>query len=117
MRMTRQAARRTSPLLLSLILVVIVVVGFDGEGLLDDRGLVLVVGSGRGRLGLVGLAVLALLVLGAEAEEVALDVGALLRLGRPVVAGERDALRVLGALERFPDRDAGVLLVVAHDGD
>ena len=33
------------------------------------------------------------------------------------MAGERDALRVLGALERLADRDARVLLIVAHDRD
>src|SRR5438309_1934288 len=110
-------ATRIRPLFVSLVLVV-VVVSLDGERLLRDGGLGLVVRRHRRRVELLAALFLAFLFLfAAEAEEVALDVRALLRLGRTVMAGERDALRVLGALERLADRDARVLLIVAHDRD
>src|SRR2546430_1628256 len=112
---TKANASRIRPLFVGLVLVVIVV-GFDGKRLLGHGRLVLVFGGRPRGLGL--LALLRLLFLFAtEAEEVALDVRALLRLGRAVVAREGDALGVLGALERLADRDAGVLLIVAHDRD
>src|SRR5919204_1461306 len=50
-----------------------------------------------------------------EAEEVALDVGALLCLGRPVVPGERDAAGVLRALEDLTNGNASVRLVVTDE--
>src|SRR5207245_4375864 len=84
------------PLFVGLVLVVIVV-GFDGERLLGHGRLVLVIGGGRLVLGLLALFGL-LFLFATEAEEVALDVRALLRLGRAVVAREGDALGVLGAL-------------------
>src|SRR5258708_31263630 len=111
-----QATKRRGPLLLVLVLIVLVV-RLDGERLLGDGGLGLVVGRGHGRL-LVGRRALVLGILvrfAREPEEVALDVGALLRFGGTVMAGERDALRVLGALERLADGDPRVLLIVAHD--
>src|SRR5439155_18555689 len=50
-----------------------------------------------------------------EAEEVALDVCPLFRLGRPVMTGERDAARVLRALEDLTNGNASIRLVVTDD--
>src|SRR5688500_18026385 len=110
------AIARTNPSEQRLFLhVVILVVVLDHEPLV--RGIDLVHGVVRrslerlvDRLGLV----CAVLVL-AEAEERALDVGALFRLRWTVMAGEGDAMRIFRALERLADGNSRFHLVVRDE--
>src|SRR5439155_6429716 len=111
--------RPISPPLYSLFVLVVLSVVFlflDDERLLVRFGFLedFLAGLRFGPFDLFGL--LGVLVgVPSEAEEVALDVCPLFRLGRPVMTGERDAARVLRALEDLTNGNASIRLVVTDD--
>src|SRR5437868_12424388 len=100
--------------LFGFVLLIFIVLGVDRERFLAGLHLVeRLLGDGRLRLlDLFGLLVVHVVPV---TEEGPAHVGALLRLGDAVVAGERDAARVLGALEHLADGDTRVLRIGAHD--
>src|SRR5687768_17647189 len=110
------AIARTDPSERRLFLrVVILVVVLDHEPLVGRVDLVHgVVGRSLERL-VDRLGFVRTVLVLAEAEERALDVGALLRLRWAVMAGEGDAVRVLRALERLADGDSRVHLVRSEE--
>src|SRR5881628_2418851 len=121
-RRTRTAVTAPHPVrrtgLLLFFFLRILVAGIDDQRLFDGLRLIARLTAralGRLFLGLVCVLVAFLIRIPPEAEEVALDVRPLLRLGRAVMPREGDPARVLDALQDLTNGNARVLLVVTDD--
>src|SRR5207247_2599201 len=100
--------------LLAFGLRIVVLLGLHSERLVGGLRLFEDLLAGR-LLGLLHFLDLAFLVCAAVPEECAAHVGALLRLGGTVMAGEGDTARVLRAREDFADRDSRILRIGADE--